>query len=70
LELADKERRALLREKWQEEKKYALKMSLREHLLEHMNSSINNNANTNQIIGTINENSYLENNGKNQDLTL
>jgi hypothetical protein len=70
LELADKERRALLREKWQEEKKYALKMSLRENLLDHINSSINNNANTEHINGTINENDYLENNGTNQGLTL
>ena len=70
LEQADKERRALLREKWQEEKKYALKMSLRENLLDHINSSINNNDNTEPINGTINEKPYLENSGANQDLTL
>ena len=66
LEKADRERRALLREKWQEEKKYALKMSLRETLLDNIHNP-NNNVNTEQMSG---ENNYNEFNNNNQGLTL
>ena len=46
LEQSEKERRAVLREKWQEEKKYALKMSLKDHLMvNNMVNNINNNSN-------------------------
>ena len=66
MEKADRERRALLREKWQEEKKYALKMSLRETLLDNIHNP-NNNVNTEQMSG---ENNYNEFNNNNQGLTL
>ena len=49
LEKIDRERRAKLREQWQEEKKYALKMSLKESLINNINSSLNNDNSTEQM---------------------
>ena len=49
LEKIDRERRAKLREQWQEEKKYALKMSLKESLINNINSSLNYDNSTEQM---------------------
>ena len=56
LEKIDKERREKLRNQWQEEKKYALKMSLRESLINNINHSINNDNSTEQMNDIKNEN--------------
>ena len=56
LDKIDKERRAKLREQWQEEKKYALKMSVRESLLNNINNSLNNDNSIEQMNEGKNEN--------------
>ena len=61
LDLIDRERRAKLREKWQEEKKYLMKMSLKESLMNNINSPINNDNITEQMNEGQNQNNYIDN---------
>ena len=69
LDQIDRERRAKLREQWQEEKKYALKMSVRESLINNINHSINNDNSTEHMNDRQNSNAMDKN--QNQDgLTL
>ena len=69
LDKIDRERRAKLREQWQEEKKYAIKMSLRESLINNINHSMNNDNSTEQMNDGQNNN-VLEKNPNQDGLTL
>ena len=69
LDQIDRERRAKLREQWQEEKKYALKMSVRESLINNINHSINNDNSTEQLNDGQNKN-VMENTQNQDGLTL
>ena len=71
LDKLDRERRAKLREQWQEEKKYALKMSLKENLINNnINNSLNNDISSEQNNDGQNEIHSIENQKNNKDLTL
>jgi len=62
LDQIDKERRAKLREQWQEEKKYLLKMSVKEGLVNNINNTNNENI-IDQVNEKQNENDFVKNNG-------
>ena len=62
LDQIDKERRAKLREQWQEEKKYLLKMSVKEGLVNNINNTNNENI-IDQANEKQNENDFVKNNG-------
>ena len=59
LEQKDKEMRAKLREQWQEDKKYLIKMSVKESLIN--SNKINNNINNEQLTEGNNDNSFKDN---------
>ena len=68
----DLERRAKLREQWQEEKRFALKMGLKESLINSNNimNSINNDNNSEQINDRQNDNNFIDKNYNSNELTL
>ena len=71
LDKIDRDRRAKLREQWQEEKRFALKMSLKESLFNNnINNSINNDNNSEQITDGQNDNNFIEKNHNSDELTL
>lgn len=51
--------RAKLREQWQEDKKYLIKMSVKESLIN--SNKINNNINNEQLTEGNNDNSFKDN---------
>ena len=71
LDKIDRDRRAKLREQWQEEKRFALKMSLKESLFNNnINNSINNDNNSEQITEGQIDNNFIEKNHNSDELTL
>ena len=71
LDKIDRDRRAKLREQWQIEKRFALKMGLKESLINNnIMNSINNENNSEQIIDGKNDNNFIEKNHNSNELTL